>query len=71
MSVAWIAGCAVSSLSMRAAPLSMISRAVIVLPRASLGSATLNRPTMKFVVCFAVSASVSALRRAWFASLRW
>ena len=55
MSVAWMAGCAVSSLLIRVAPLSMISRAVIELPRASLGSATLNRPTMKSVVllgCF-------------------
>ncbi len=48
----------------------MISRAVIELPRASLGSATLNKSTMKSVVCFAVSASTTARERAWFARSR-
>ena len=65
----WRAGSS-SSVSMRAAPLSRISRAVIVLPSASLGSDTLNRSTMNRVVCRAVSASDSARARSRSASLR-
>ena len=55
---------------MRAAPLSRISRAVIVLPSASLGSETLKRSTMNRVVCRAVSASACARSRCRSASLR-
>ena len=55
---------------MRVAPLSRISRAVIVLPSASLGSDTLKRSTMNRVVWRAVSASASARTRWRSASLR-
>ena len=70
ISVAWIAGWVLSSVLIRCAPLSRISRAVMELPRASFGSETANRPTRKSVVCRAVSASVSARTRSRSAWLR-
>ena len=66
-----MAGSFASSRSTLEAPLSSISRAVTVLPRASLGSEILNRSTRKRVVSWAVRASASA-RTVWrCAAPRW
>jgi len=71
MMVAWMAGWLASSASMRDAPLSSTSRAVTVLPRASLGSMTRNKPMRKLVVRMAASASLSARAVCRWAALRW
>ena len=67
MSRAWTTGWSARFSAISSAPRSRISRAVIVLPSASLGSETLNNPTRKSEICRAVAASL-AIFVAWIRS---